>query len=107
VITAVERLNYHDVVGAVRDVLERSGPQRRHVCPVFTKVVNRITEDARVAVRGARRDGNDLLKDAQKEKEISEDDSKLGQKRIQELTDKYVAQVDKLGVAKEEEIMEV
>ena len=73
----------------------------------LTKVVNRITEEARIAVRGARRDGNDMLKEAQKEKEISEDESKAGQKKIQELTDKYVAVVDKIGVAKEEEIMEV
>lgn len=73
----------------------------------LVKVVNRMTEEARVAVRGARRDGNDMLKEALKEKEISEDDSKHGQKQIQDLTDKYVAKVDEIGAAKEKEVMEV
>lgn len=73
----------------------------------LVKVVNRMTEDARVAVRGARREGNDLLKDALKEKEISEDENKQGQKKIQELTDKFVARVGDIGEAKEKEIMEV
>jgi len=73
----------------------------------LVKLIKKMTEDARVAVRGARRDANDMLKDALKDKEISEDDSKLGQKRIQDLTDKYIAQVDEIGVKKETEIMEV
>lgn len=73
----------------------------------LVKVVNRITEDARKAVRGARREANDLLKDALKEKEISEDENKQGRKKIQELTDKFVAKVGDIGEAKEKEIMEV
>jgi ribosome recycling factor len=73
----------------------------------LVKVVNRMTEEARVAVRSARRDGNEMLKDAEKEKEISEDESKLGQKKIQELTDQWIARVDEVGAAKEKEVMEV
>lgn len=73
----------------------------------LAKVIKKMTEEARVAVRSGRRDANDMLKEAEKEKEISEDDSKAGQKRIQELTDKYVAVVDELGAKKEEEILEV
>ena len=73
----------------------------------LTKVVSRITEDARIAVRRARKDGIDLIKEALKEKELSEDESKTGQKRIQELTDKFVAIVEKIGAAKEAEVMEV
>jgi ribosome recycling factor len=73
----------------------------------LVKVVNRMTEEARVAVRGARRDGNDMLKDAEKEKEISEDESKRGQASIQELTDTYIKKVDTVGETKEKEIMEV
>jgi ribosome recycling factor len=73
----------------------------------MVKQIKKITEDARVAIRSARRDGNELLKDAEKQKEISEDDSKAGQKRIQELTDKFIAQADEIGAAKEKEIMEV
>ena len=60
-----------------------------------------------VAVRGSRRDAMDLLKDAEKEKEITEDERKNGEKRVQDLTDKYVALVDELAVAKEKEIMEI
>jgi ribosome recycling factor len=73
----------------------------------LARVIKKMTEDARVAVRSGRRDGNDMLKDAEKEKEISEDESKAGQKKIQELTDKYVAVVDEMGAKKEAEIMEV
>lgn len=73
----------------------------------LVKVIKKMTEDARVAVRGARRDANDMLKDALKEKEISEDDSKLGQKKIQETTDRFISQVDDVGAKKETEIMEV
>ncbi len=73
----------------------------------MVKQIKKITEDARVAIRGARRDGNELLKDAEKNKEISEDDSKAGQKKIQELTDAYIAQADDIGAKKEKEILEV
>ena len=73
----------------------------------LVKVIKKMTEDARVAVRAARRDGNELLKDAEKSKDISEDNHKLGQKKIQEITDKYIAQIDGISDKKESEIMEV
>jgi ribosome recycling factor len=73
----------------------------------LAKQVGKMAENARVAVRAARRDGNEMLKDAEKEKEISEDEGKRGQKSIQELTDKYVAQVDEIGANKEKEILEI
>lgn len=73
----------------------------------LVKLIKKMTEDARVAVRGARREGNDLLKEAEKSKDISEDESKTGQKSIQELTDKYVSVVDEIGSSKETEIMEI
>lgn len=73
----------------------------------LVKLIKKMTEDARVAVRAARRDGNDLLKDAEKEKEISEDDSKLGHKKIQELTNQYIANVDEISANKEKEILEI
>lgn len=73
----------------------------------LVKLIKKMTEEARVAVRAARRDGNDLLKDAEKEKEISEDDSKLGQKKIQELTNQYIAKVDEISANKEKEILEI
>lgn len=73
----------------------------------LAKRIKKMAEEARVAVRAARRDGNDLLKAAEKDKEISEDESKTGHKVIQELTDKFVKQVDEVAANKEKEIMEV
>lgn len=73
----------------------------------LTKVIKKMAEDARVAVRGARRDGNEMMKDAEKDKAITEDDAKAGTKKIQDLTDKYIAVVDDMAEKKEKEIMEV
>ena len=73
----------------------------------LAKVVNKQTEEARVAVRSARRDAMDMIKDAEKDKQITEDQRKDGEKRIQDLTDKYIAMVDDVAKAKEKEIMEL
>ena len=73
----------------------------------LAKVIKKMTEEARVAVRSGRRDANDMIKDAEKDKELSEDESKSGQKRVQEVTDKYVSVVDDIGSKKEAEILEV
>ncbi|WP_428261468.1 ribosome recycling factor [Haliangium sp.] len=73
----------------------------------LVKVVKKMTEDARIKVRAARRDGNDLLREAEKDKDISEDESKQGQKRIQELTDSFVSRVDEIAAAKEKEILDI
>ena len=64
-------------------------------------------EDAKVSIRNIRRDGNDELKGLEKSKDITEDESKGAQDDVQKLTDKYIAQVDKLVETKEAEIMEV
>lgn len=72
----------------------------------LAKQINNMAEEARVAVRHARRDGNDMVKDAEKEKEISEDESKKGQKRVQELTDKYVTRIGEIASNKEREVLE-
>ncbi len=73
----------------------------------LVKNVKKMTEEAKIAVRGSRRDAMDLLKDAEKEKEITEDERKLGEKRVQDLTDKFVASLDELSATKEKEIMEI
>ena len=73
----------------------------------LAKVVGKQTEEARVAVRAARRDAMDMIKDAEKDKQITEDERKNGEKKVQELTDKYIAQVDDIAKAKEKEIMEL
>jgi ribosome recycling factor len=72
----------------------------------LVKVVRRHAEEARVSVRNVRRDANELLKKAQKDGTISEDDSHKAVDGIQELTDRYVEEIDKVLKAKEAEIME-
>jgi len=71
------------------------------------KVVRGEAEDARVAVRNLRRDANTLLKDLLKDKKVSEDDERRGQDDVQKLTDRYIAEVDKMLTAKEAELMAV
>ncbi len=71
------------------------------------KVAGQIAENGRVSVRTIRRESNESLKKAEKEGEIGEDESFSGQKRIQELTDKYITEIDKLLKLKEEEIMTI
>lgn len=73
----------------------------------LAKVVGKQAEEARVAVRSARRDAMDMLKDAEKEKQITEDERKKGEKNVQDLTDKFVAQIEDVAKAKEKEIMEL
>jgi len=73
----------------------------------ITKVVRADAENARVAVRNVRRDVLGDVKDAVKEKLISQDDEKRAQDEIQKLTDKHVADIDAALAAKEKEIMQV
>src|SRR5690606_2180487 len=73
----------------------------------LTKVVRSEGEDAKVAVRNVRRDANDTLKKLVKDKEISEDQERRAQDDIQKITDRHVADVDKLVAQKEAEIMTV
>ena len=73
----------------------------------LVKRVKKKGEEAKVSIRNIRRDSNDTLKASEKSKEITEDESKGAQDSIQKLTDKYIAEVDKLVDNKEKEIMEV
>jgi ribosome recycling factor len=73
----------------------------------LTRLVARRVEEARVAVRNIRRDAIDMLRDLEKEKLISEDEMYEGRDDTQELTDKYIKQLDEIGKTKEAEIMEV
>jgi ribosome recycling factor len=73
----------------------------------LTKVVNKRTEEARVAVRNIRRDAIHDLKEFEKEHLISEDDLELGEKRVQEKTDAMIKRVDELAREKDVEIMTV
>lgn len=71
------------------------------------KVVKNEGEGAKVAIRNLRRDANTHLKDAVKKSEISEDDERRAQDEIQKLTDKNIAEVDKMLAAKEAELMQI
>jgi len=73
----------------------------------LAKVVRKMAEDARVAVRNVRREGIEKLKDQEKKKEISEDVVKRGQERIQKETDAHVKKIDEILKSKEQEILEV
>ena len=71
------------------------------------KVVHKEAENARVAVRNIRRDAITHLKDLLKAKSVSEDDERRAQDDVQKLTDRYIAEVDKLLHAKEADLMAV
>lgn len=73
----------------------------------LARVVNQRVEEGHVAVRNIRRDSLKDLQDLEKEKLIPEDDFYRGKDRLQDLTDKYIGEMDELGRLKQEEIMEV
>jgi ribosome recycling factor len=73
----------------------------------LVKHVKRIAEEYRVSVRQHRRDAIEHLKEAEKKKEITADDSKHGHDRVQKVTDDYIGRIEKIVKAKEEEVMEV
>jgi ribosome recycling factor len=73
----------------------------------LTKIVRGEAEGAKVAIRNVRRDANDTLKKLLKDKEISEDDERRAQDEVQKMTDKAVAEVDRLLAAKEIDLMAV
>lgn len=73
----------------------------------LVKMLHRYAEDGRIAVRHARQDANKEIKRRKDAHELSEDEAKRETERIQKLTDEYIAKVDTLLKAKEEEVMEV
>jgi ribosome recycling factor len=73
----------------------------------LVKMVKKMAEEYRVEIRNHRRDANAMLKDLEKDKEISQDELKSSQEKVQELTDAYVKKVDSTLADKEKEIMEV
>ncbi|MGD0573837.1 MAG: ribosome recycling factor [Anaerolineales bacterium] len=78
--------------------------ERRHE---LVKIVNRRTEESRVAVRNIRRDVHNDLREFEKEKLMSEDELKRGEEDLQKLTDRYIGNLDEMSRRKEAEIMEV
>lgn len=73
----------------------------------YIKRAKAEAETARVSIRNIRRDGNGELKALLKDKDISEDDDRKGQDEIQKITDKFIAEVEKVLQAKEKDLMEI
>lgn len=71
----------------------------------LVKMVKKMGEEAKVALRNLRRDANEDLKEMKKEKLLSEDDAHRGQEEVQKLTDEYIKKVDAQAAEKEKEIM--
>lgn len=73
----------------------------------LVKFAKQKAEDCKVAVRNIRRDSNDMIKELEKSKEISEDDSKREQDNIQKITDSHIETISKLAANKEKEILSI
>lgn len=72
----------------------------------LVKVVKKMGEENKIAIRNVRRDGNEQLKEFEKEKEITEDELHKGQEEVQKITNKFIAKIDELVSQKEKEILE-
>ncbi|MGN0542870.1 MAG: ribosome recycling factor [Acutalibacteraceae bacterium] len=77
--------------------------RRKDLC----KDVKKMAEDSRVAIRSIRRDCIDKVKKMEKSSEITEDDLKFAEKKLQDITDKYIKEIDKASDEKEKDIMEI
>lgn len=88
----------------VRLVLPQLTEERRQQ---LVKLARKEAEEKRVAVRNIRREVNDEIKKWEKNKLIPEDESRRAQQQVQQLTDRYIQEIDQLLAAKEKEIMEV
>ena len=73
----------------------------------LSKQISKMGEDAKVAIRNIRRDANDKVKAMKKDSEMTEDEAKQSDKLIQDLTDKFVKEIDAVTAAKTKEIMEI
>ena len=72
----------------------------------LVRIVRRMSEDGRIAIRNVRRDANEKLKGLEKQKKISEDELKKSAETVQKLTDKYIKEIDTALTNKEKEILE-
>lgn len=88
----------------IRIVIPALTEQRRQE---LVKVIRKLAEESRVAIRNVRRDANDELKKMEKSGDVSEDDVRRATEKIQGLTDRFVAEADKLSSAREHDVLEV
>ena len=73
----------------------------------LSKQISKMGEEAKVAIRNIRRDANDKIKAMKKDSEMTEDEAKASDKTVQELTDKYIKEIDVITANKTKEIMEI
>lgn len=73
----------------------------------LSKQVSKLGEEAKVAIRNIRRDANDKTKAMKKNSEMTEDEAKASDKQIQDLTDKYIKEIDNVTASKTKEILEI
>ena len=73
----------------------------------LSKQIAKLGEDAKVAIRNIRRDANDKIKALKKDSEMTEDEAKASDKSVQDLTDKYIKEIDSVTANKTKEIMEI
>lgn len=97
-------LNPSTAGAVIRIVLPPLTEERRRD---LVRVLRAESEDGKVAIRNIRRDANQDFKDLVSEKELSEDDARRAEQRIQDLTDQHVERIDSLLAAKEQEVMTV
>lgn len=88
----------------IRLVLPEPSEERRKE---LVKLTKKEAEEGKVAIRNVRREGNEALKKKKKAREITEDDERIQDKKVQDLTDKFCKEIDQLLTAKDKEIMEV
>lgn len=111
-VKAIEKAIQHSDLGlnpnndgrTIRLVIPQLTEERRRD---LTKQVRARVEESRVALRNIRREGLDDVRKLLNEKQISEDDQRRAQDRLQELTDRYIREADQIGAHKESEVMEV
>jgi len=90
--------------GVIRVPIPALNEERRRE---MVRMLHKLAEEGRVAVRHARQEANKSLKQQQSDSELSEDDARRQMDEVQKLTDEYIGKIDHLLKAKEEEVMEV
>jgi ribosome recycling factor len=104
VLTSDLGINPKNEGSLIRLTLPEPSQERRKE---LVKVIKKESEDAKIAIRNVRRDAMEALKKQKADKTITEDSEKMNDKKVQDLTDKISAEIDKLLAAKEKEVMEV
>ena len=104
ILTSDIGINPQNDGGCIRLTFPPTTEERRKE---LSKQVAKMGEDAKVALRNIRRDANDKIKAMKKNSELTEDEAKTGDKSVQDLTDKFVKEVDAVTAAKTKEVMEI